>query len=131
MVAYFQQATAMLLRVTAPCPARPVKALLVEQTSFSGGNGGPCPRSALRERALSPNDQPGVAARVAWIGSGAVVPLKRASVPRLRGCHRAGVGRPSYRQNAQRLQQAIASSGGVARAADIVEQAINTGQQVL
>ena len=77
------------------------------------------------------NDQPGVAARVAWSGSGAVVPLKRATVARLRAAIDQVWGDPSYRQNAQRLQQAIAASGGVARAADIVEQAINTGQPVL
>lgn len=77
------------------------------------------------------NDQPGVAARVAWSGSGAVVPLKRASVPRLRAAIDRVWGNPTYRQNAQRLQQAIASSGGVPRAADIVEQAVNTGQPVL
>jgi UDP:flavonoid glycosyltransferase YjiC (YdhE family) len=40
-------------------------------------------------------------------------------------------GDPSYRQNAQRLQQAISASGGVARAADIIEQAISSGQPVL
>jgi MGT family glycosyltransferase len=77
------------------------------------------------------NDQPGVAARVAWSGCGAVVPLKRASVPRLRAAIDRVWGNPTYRQNAQRLQQAIASSGGVARAADIVEQAVSTGQPVL
>lgn len=77
------------------------------------------------------NDQPGVAARVAWSGSGAVVPLKRASVPRLRAAIDQVWGDPGYRTNAQRLQQAIATSGGVARAADIVEQAISTGQPVL
>jgi MGT family glycosyltransferase len=77
------------------------------------------------------NDQPGVAARVAWSGSGAVVPLKRATVARLRAAIDQVWGDPAYRQNAQRLQQAIAASGGVARAADIVEQAINTGQPVL
>jgi UDP:flavonoid glycosyltransferase YjiC (YdhE family) len=38
---------------------------------------------------------------------------------------------PSYRQNAQRLRQAIRASGGVTRAADIVEQAISSGQPVL
>jgi UDP:flavonoid glycosyltransferase YjiC (YdhE family) len=38
---------------------------------------------------------------------------------------------PAYRAKAQGLQQSIASSGGVARAADIVEQAIRTGQPVL
>jgi zeaxanthin glucosyltransferase len=77
------------------------------------------------------NDQPGVAARVAWSGSGAVVPLKRATAGRLRAAIDRMWGDPAYRTNAQRLQQAIAGSGGVARAADIVEQAIRTGQPVL
>jgi zeaxanthin glucosyltransferase len=72
-----------------------------------------------------------VAARVAWSGSGAVVPLKRASVPWLRAAVDRVWGDPSYRQNAQRLQQAITSSVGVDRAVDIVEQAISTGQPVL
>jgi hypothetical protein len=40
-------------------------------------------------------------------------------------------GDPTYRQNAQRLQQFIARSGGVARSTGIVEQAISTGQPVL
>jgi UDP:flavonoid glycosyltransferase YjiC (YdhE family) len=77
------------------------------------------------------NDQPGVAARVAWTGCGAVVPLRSATVARLRTAIDRVWGDPSYRQNALRLQQAIAASGGVARAADIVEQAISTGQPVL
>ena len=77
------------------------------------------------------NDQPGLAARVAWSGCGAMVPLKRVSVSLLRSAIDRVWGDPTYRQNAQRLQQAIASSGGVARAADIVEQAISTGQPVL
>ena len=77
------------------------------------------------------NDQPGVAARVAWSGSGAVVPLKQASVGRLRAAIDRVWSDPAYRAKAQGLQQSIASSGGVARAADIVEQAIRTGQPVL
>ena len=72
-----------------------------------------------------------MAARVAWSGCGAVVPLKRASAARLRSAIDRVWGNPTYQQNAQRLQQAIASSGGVARAADIVEEAISTGQPVL
>jgi UDP:flavonoid glycosyltransferase YjiC (YdhE family) len=64
------------------------------------------------------NDQPGVAARVAWSGSGALEPLKR-TIDQV-------WSDPSYRQNDQRLQQAIATSGGVSRAAVIVEQAIST-----
>lgn len=77
------------------------------------------------------NDQPGVAARVAWSGCGAVVPLKRASVGRLRAAIDRVWSDSAYRANAQRLQQAIAASGGLPRAADIVEQAIRTGQPVL
>ena len=38
---------------------------------------------------------------------------------------------PSYRQNAQPLPQAIATACGVARVADIMEQAISTGQRLL
>ena len=77
------------------------------------------------------NDQPGVAARVAWSGSGVVVPVKRASIRRLREAVDQVWSEPVYRHHAQRLQQAIASAGGVARAADIVEQGIGTGKAVL
>jgi len=68
---------------------------------------------------------------VAWSGSGEVVPIKRATVASLRSTIDRVWGDPSYRQNAERLQQAIRASGGVTRAADIVEQAINSGQPVL
>ena len=37
----------------------------------------------------------------------------------------------SYKSNASRLQPAIRQSGGVSRAADIIEQAIATGKPVL
>ena len=37
----------------------------------------------------------------------------------------------SYRDNAQRLKQAIHSSGGVQQAADIIEKAAQTRQPVL
>lgn len=77
------------------------------------------------------NDQPGVAARVAWSSSGAVVPLKGASVSRLRTAINRVWNEPSYRANAHRLQQDIAAAGGVGRAADIVEKAIVTGRPVL
>lgn len=77
------------------------------------------------------NDQPGVAARVAWSGSGAVVPLKRLAEQRLRQAIDRVLADGSYRANALRLQQAIQGSGGEQRAADLVEQAIATGRPVL
>ncbi len=36
----------------------------------------------------------------------------------------------SYKQNALRLQDTIRQAGGVTRAADIIEQAVSTGQPV-
>lgn len=77
------------------------------------------------------NDQPGVAARVAWSGCGAVVPLKQLSEERLRQAIDRVRQDGSARHNAQRLQLEIQRSGGVQRAADLVEQAIRAGQPLL
>lgn len=66
------------------------------------------------------NDQRGVAARLAWRGSSAVIPLKRATVTRLRAAIDRVLSDTHYKQNVQRLQPAITASCGVARAADIV-----------
>ena len=77
------------------------------------------------------NDQPGVAARIAWTGTGEVVPLARLSVPRLRGAIQRVLAEDSYKSNASRLQEAICRARGVRRAADIIEQAISTGKPVL
>jgi zeaxanthin glucosyltransferase len=77
------------------------------------------------------NDQPGVAARIAWTGTGAVVPLSRLNVPRLRTAIRKVLTQHSYKSNAIRLQKAIQRAGGVTRAADIVELAISTKKPVL
>ncbi|HEY9636060.1 MAG TPA: glycosyltransferase [Coleofasciculaceae cyanobacterium] len=76
------------------------------------------------------NDQPGVAARLAWSGAGEVVPLSHLSVPRLRAAIQRVLTEGSYKNNASRLQDAIASAGGVRRAADIIEQVISTGKPV-
>lgn len=77
------------------------------------------------------NDQPGTGARLAWTGAGEVVLLSGLSVSRLRTAIERVLSQDSYKQNAARLQQAIHRSGGVSRAADIVEQAISTGKPVL
>jgi zeaxanthin glucosyltransferase len=72
------------------------------------------------------NDQPGVAARIVWTGCGEQVPLSQLSVPRLRRAIEKVLSQPRYREQAQHMQQAIAQSGGVNRAADIIEQAISS-----
>lgn len=76
------------------------------------------------------NDQPGVASRIAWSGAGEFVPLRRLSVPRLRSAIERVWETPGYRQNAERLKDAIQKAGGTSRAADIVEQVAATGQAV-
>lgn len=77
------------------------------------------------------NEQPGIAARLARTGAGKVVPLAQLSETRLRVAIEQVLTEDSYSQNASRLKQAITSSGGVSRAAAIVEQAISTGKPVL
>ena len=77
------------------------------------------------------NDQPGVATRIAWTGTGEVVPLKHLTVGKLRTAVKKVLREESYKENAVRMQKAIAASGGVKRAADIVEQVIETGGPVL
>jgi zeaxanthin glucosyltransferase len=76
------------------------------------------------------NDQPGVAARIAWIGAGEIVPLNKLTAARLQTALQLVLTKASYRDNAVRLQQSIAQSGGVKRAADIIELAISTRQPV-
>ncbi|MFB2933827.1 glycosyltransferase [Aerosakkonemataceae cyanobacterium BLCC-F154] len=77
------------------------------------------------------NDQPGVAARIAWTGAGEMVKLKNLSVPKLRNAIEKVLTEDSYKKNALRLQSAIRQSGGVSRAADIIEQVVTTGKPVL
>jgi MGT family glycosyltransferase len=77
------------------------------------------------------NDQPGVAARIAWSGTGEMVTPSRLSVPRLRAAIKRVLVENFYRKNALRLQEAIRRAGGASRAADLIEQAIATGKPVL
>ena len=77
------------------------------------------------------NDQPGIAARIAWAGSGEAIPLKKMSVKKLQGVIKQVLTEDSYKKNALRLQEAIKQAGGVSRAADIIEQAVSTGKPVL
>ncbi|MDJ0633676.1 MAG: glycosyltransferase [Xenococcaceae cyanobacterium MO_188.B29] len=77
------------------------------------------------------NDQPGVAARIAWTGTGKVVPLGKVSVEKLREAIKQVLTEDSYKKNALRLQEAIRRAGGVSRAADIIEQVVATGKPVL
>lgn len=77
------------------------------------------------------NDQPAVAARVAWTGAGEMLPLGKLTADRLRPLIRRVLEDQSYRENAEHMQSAIRAAGGVPRAADIVESALSEKKPVL
>jgi len=68
------------------------------------------------------NDQPAVAARIAWTHTGAVLPLKRLNSQRLRQKIATVLGDETYRQAARRIQAGIVEARGLQKAADIVER---------
>jgi zeaxanthin glucosyltransferase len=76
------------------------------------------------------NDQPGVAARIAYTGTGEVIPLTKLSVEALKNALHKVLTDPSFKNNALRLQGAIQQAGGVNRAADIIEQVANSKKSV-
>ncbi|MEB3266064.1 MAG: nucleotide disphospho-sugar-binding domain-containing protein [Cyanobacteriota bacterium] len=67
------------------------------------------------------NEQPGIAARLAYSGAGRVLPLKRLRVNTLRQLVQQMLRDPQLRAHAQRLQAAFSTSGGVRAAADRIE----------
>lgn len=73
------------------------------------------------------NDRPGVSSRIAWTGTGEVVPLKKITVEKLHTAIAKVLTDDSYRQNALKLQKVMAQSSGVGKAADIIEQAVAIG----
>jgi zeaxanthin glucosyltransferase len=70
------------------------------------------------------NDQPAVAARIAWTGTGRVVPLDRLGDGALRASVIAVMSTPSYRENARRLQNEIDGLNSLERASEIVESVL-------
>lgn len=68
------------------------------------------------------NDQPAVAARVEFTDCGLKLPLKHATADRIRTAVQTVLEDNRFRENARRLQQAIATAGGVTRAADLTER---------
>lgn len=69
-------------------------------------------------------DQPGVAARIEWTGTGRSLLPRKLTVERLRDTIGPVLQQPSYRTAAQRLQNEIQRTNGLERTADLVEQFI-------
>ena len=70
------------------------------------------------------NDQPAVAARIAYTETGKVVPLDDCTVDKLKIAIAEVLAEPKYRQNALRLKTEIESLGGAKAAADLIEAKI-------
>ncbi|MCA9068893.1 MAG: glycosyltransferase [Planctomycetaceae bacterium] len=77
------------------------------------------------------NDQPAVAARVAWTQTGTTLPLKSLAATNLREAIQRLLTQDIYQHRARQMQVAIEQAGGLERAADIVESAVFTGKPVL
>lgn len=69
-------------------------------------------------------DQPGVAARIRWLGVGEAVLLTRLTARRLRPLVERVLSHDSYRRRASELRVEIAAADGLRKAADIVEGAL-------
>ena len=77
------------------------------------------------------NEQPGIAARVEASKVGRSIKLSRLSALKLRNIIIEVLDNPSFRAHSRQMQQHLKDSGGVVRAADIIEQAAQTGQPVI
>jgi MGT family glycosyltransferase len=70
-------------------------------------------------------DQPGVAARIAYTKTGTYVPLQALTSHKLSTLIDEVLTNPEYRQNANKMREAIAKTNGLEVAADLLEQAFN------
>ncbi len=73
------------------------------------------------------NEQPGIAARVAWAGAGEALSHKRLSARTLRPLVARVRAEPSYRAAAERVRDSIRLGGGAPRAAELIEQSLGLG----
>lgn len=72
------------------------------------------------------HDQPAIAARVAWSEAGVAMPMRSITAAKLREAVTRVMRTPIYRARAQALSESIKAAGGVERAADIVEEVIES-----
>lgn len=77
------------------------------------------------------NEQPGIASRLARTKAGKTLQLSKLNEITLRTAISEVLSESSYRDNAEQLQKSIQESGGVKRAADIIEKAAQTRQPVM
>lgn len=67
------------------------------------------------------HDQPGIACRIVWSGTGLALQPEQRQAYHLRTALRELLNKPTYRESALTLKRAIARNQGLSKAADIVE----------
>ncbi|MGH9630606.1 MAG: glycosyltransferase [Bryobacteraceae bacterium] len=65
-------------------------------------------------------EQPAIAARVQWTGTGIVIPKGRADVKTIRAAVQTALSDSSFKSNALRIAGSIREGGGASRAADLI-----------
>jgi len=75
-------------------------------------------------------DQPGVAARIAHKKTGSVISLDKLTAHHLAFLLDEVLTDPTYRENALKMQRAIADANGLSVAADLVEESVGTSEKV-
>ncbi|MFN9425746.1 MAG: glycosyltransferase [Cyanobacteriota bacterium] len=75
------------------------------------------------------NEQPGIAARLAFCGAGRVLPVQQLGEERLREMVKEMLKNPSYREQAKRMRAENQAAGGVVVAAEWVESATGMGER--
>jgi zeaxanthin glucosyltransferase len=73
------------------------------------------------------NEQPGIAARVVWVGAGEAIAHKHLTLQALRAAVVRVRSDPSYRAAAERVRDSIPAGGGAPRAAEMIEQRLGLG----
>jgi UDP:flavonoid glycosyltransferase YjiC (YdhE family) len=74
-------------------------------------------------------DQPAVAARIAHKQTGVVTSLDKLTADRLSSLLGEVLNNGTYRDNARKLQKAIAEANGLSVAADLVEESLGVGKK--
>jgi len=70
------------------------------------------------------NEQPGIAARMSFIGAGESLKHNQVTAPRLRSLISRVLAEPSYRAAAGKVRDSIQKSGGAPRAAELIGKAL-------
>jgi UDP:flavonoid glycosyltransferase YjiC (YdhE family) len=75
------------------------------------------------------NDQPGIAARIAYLGLGEFIPVQKLTAAKLRPLVVRMLNTPKYRERTSKFAKQLRLLNGPARAADLIETAFKTRQR--